>query len=122
MLSYSEGENQNSNRPLAEIPPLRGRLGIKYDNRYVFAGVNQTLVARQNRFDTTLNETSMPGYAVTDLQAGGRYKGITLTVNLNNLFDARYVMPLYYQRDPISPTARIPENGRNVTMTASYRF
>jgi len=122
MLSYSEGENQNSNRPLAEIPPLRGRLGIKYDNRYVFAGINQTLVARQNRFDTTLNETSMPGYAVTDLQAGGRYKGITLTVSLNNLFDARYVMPLYYQRDPLSPTARIPENGRNVTMTASYRF
>lgn len=122
MLSYSEGENQSSARPLAEIPPLRGRLGIKYDNRYLFAGINQTLMARQNRFDTTLNETSMPGYAVTDLQAGGRYKGITLTVSLNNLFDARYVMPLYYQRDPISPTARIPENGRNVTMTASYRF
>lgn len=122
MLSYSQGENRTSSRPLAEIPPLRGRLGLKYDNRYLFAGINQTLMARQNRFDTTLNETSMPGYAVTDLQAGGRYKGITLTVSLNNLFDARYVMPLYYQRDPLNPTARIPENGRNVTMTASYRF
>lgn len=122
MLSYSEGENRSSNRPLAEVPPLRGRLGLAYDNRRFFASINQTLVARQNRFDATLNETSIPGYAVTDLQAGCRYNGFTLTAKLNNLFDTRYVMPLYYQRDPLSPTARIPENGRNFTLSASYRF
>jgi iron complex outermembrane recepter protein len=122
MVSYSEGENRSNGRPLAEVPPLRGHLGLKYDNRRFFAGIHEILVARQNRFDPSLNETSMPGYAVTNLQVGGRYKGFTLTANLNNLFDARYVMPLYYQRDPLAMTARIPENGRNVTVTASYRF
>jgi iron complex outermembrane recepter protein len=122
VLSYTEGENRTNGRPLAEIPPLRGQLGIKYDNRRFFAGITQIIMARQNRFDPTLNETSMPGYGVTNLQAGGRFKGVTLTVAINNLFDARYVMPLYYQRDPISMAARIPENGRNVSLTASYRF
>lgn len=122
VLSYSEGENRTNNRPLAEIPPLRGHLGFKYDNRSFFAGINQILVARQNRFDPTLNETSLPGYAVTNLQLGGRYKGVTLTAALNNLFDARYIMPLYYQRDPIAMGSRILENGRNFTLTASYRF
>jgi len=122
MLSYSQGENQASHRPLAEIPPLRGHLGLKYDNRYFFAGIRETLVARQNRFDPTLNETSIPGYVVTDLNLGGRYKGLTLTASLNNLFDCRYVMPLYYQRDPISMAVRIPENGRSFTLSTSYRF
>ncbi|GEM_PF-1487743 len=122
MVSYSEGENKSNHRPLAEVPPLRGRLGIKYDNSHFFAGVSEILVARQNRFDPTLNETSMPGYAITNLNLGGRYKGFVLTGSLNNIFDCRYVMPLYYQRDPISMASRIPENGRNFTIMASYKF
>lgn len=122
MVSYSEGRNRASGQPLAEIPPLRGRLALQYDDRTFFGGVSQTLVARQNRFDPTLNETSMPGYGVTDLSMGGRYKGFVVSVMLNNLFDIRYVQPLSYQRDPISPAVRIPENGRNFLLTASYRF
>lgn len=122
MLAYSEGRNLTSGRPLAEIPPLRGRLGLQYDDRQLFGGISQMLVARQNRFDPTLNETSMPGYGITDLNLGGRYKGFTFTVKLNNLLDIRYVQPLSYQRDPLTMAVRIPESGRNVTLTASYRF
>ncbi len=122
MLSYSEGENRSSGRPLAEVPPLRGRLGLRYDNRHFFASIAEVLVARQNRFDPTLNETSIPGYAVTNLMLGGRFKGVTLTATLNNLLDTRYVMPLYYQRDPLSMAVRIPEYGRHFTLTASYKF
>jgi len=122
MLSYSEGDNRSSGRPLAEIPPLRGRLGLSYDNQHFFASISEVLVARQNRFDSTLNETSMPGYSVTNMQLGGRYKDFTLTATINNLFDNYYVMPLYYQRDPISMGSRIPETGRSFTLTANYRF
>lgn len=122
MIAYSEGENNSSGRPLAEIPPLRGHLGLQYDDRRFFGGISQRLVARQNRFDPTLNETSMPGYCVTDLNLGGRYKGAVVTVKINNLFDVRYVQPLSYQRDPLTAAVRIPEYGRNITLTASYRF
>lgn len=122
MVAYSEGRNQTSGRPLAEIPPLRGRLALQYDDRRFFAGISQTLVARQNRFDATLNETSMPGYCVTDLNLGTRNKGFTITAAINNLFDSSYVQPLSYQRDPLTMAVRIPENGRNFTLSASYRF
>lgn len=122
MVSYSEGYNNSSGLPLAEIPPLRGRLALRYDNRRFFVGVSEVLVARQNRFDPTLNETSQPGYLLTNLQLGGRWNGFMLSVDLSNLFDVRYVMPLYYQRDPVAETARIPENGRTVSFRLSYRY
>ncbi|QOX77432.1 TonB-dependent receptor [Trichlorobacter lovleyi] len=122
MVAYSEGRNRTSGRPLAEIPPLRGRLALQYDDRRFFAGISQTLVARQNRFDATLNETSMPGYCVTDLHLGTRYNGFTITAAVNNLFDSSYVQPLSYQRDPLTMAVRIPESGRNFALSASYRF
>lgn len=122
MVSYSEGRNNSNGRPLAEIPPLRGRLALRYDNRRFFAGISEVLVARQNRFDPTLGETSQPGYLLTNLQLGGRWNGFMLSVDLTNLFDVRYVMPLYYQRDPVAETARIPENGRTVGFRLSYRY
>lgn len=122
MIAYGEGYNRSSHRPLAEIPPLRGRLGLLYDDRQLFGGISQTLVAPQHRYDATLNETAMPGYGVTDLHVGARCKGFVVSVKLQNLFDIRYVQPLSYQRDPIGMGGRIPENGRNVMLTASYRF
>lgn len=122
MLAYSEGRNLTNNRPLAEVPPLRGRLALQYDDRTFFGSVSQSLVARQNRFDSSLNETSMPGYGVTDLTLGARYSGFVVTATINNLCDIRYVQPLSYQRDPLGMAVRIPENGRNFTLSASYRF
>lgn len=122
MLTYNQGENRSSGSPLAEMPPLRGRVGLRYDYRRFFATISEVLVARQNRFDPAQGERSQPGYAVTDLQLGGRWQGFTATLAVNNLFDLRYVMPLYYQRDPIAASARIPENGRTITGTISYRY
>lgn len=122
MTAYTEGESLSHGRPLAEMPPLRGRLRLRYDDRRFFAGISQMLVARQNRFDPALTETSMPGYGVTDLQFGMRHKGLTLTAALTNLFDIRYVQPLGYQRDPNIIGVRIPESGRSFLLSATYRY
>jgi len=121
-LSYTEGENRDTDEPLAEIPPLQGSLGMRYDVGSWFLELTEEFADRQDRVDEALQESETGGWAITDLKGGVYWGDWTVYAGLNNVFDKQYYSHLSYQRDPFRSGYRVPENGRNVYVTVNYRY
>ncbi len=107
-----------SSRALPLIPPLNGRVGVRWDRPHWFAGGGVRTAATQDRRGDF--ESSTAGYSVADAQAGvrlllgGRLHAITLRVE--NALDRAY-------RDHLSRTKEIiPEAGRNVSLLYRVLF
>ncbi len=123
-LSYNEGWNKDGGRPLAEMPPLRGMVALRYDNGVFFAEVAENLAREQDRVDSALNEQPTAGWATTDIRGGYNYRGLSVYAGIYNLLDKQYYSHLSYLRDPFASGVgvRVPENGRNFYVTVAYRF
>ena len=107
---------------LAEMPALRGRARVRFDDGRVFAVVEEAVSGDQSRVDTGLGEQPTPGAALTNLSGGLRWRAMSVTVGVTNLFDRYYVDHLSYQRDPFRTGVRLPEPGRQWFSTVSWRF
>lgn len=123
-VAYTRGYNEDGHRPLAEMPPLKGVLALRYDSGVAFVEVAETMASSQERVDTALNEEATPGWATTDLKAGWRYRDLSLQAGVNNLFDKMYYNHLSYARDPFvsGVGVRVPETGRYAYVTVGYNF
>jgi iron complex outermembrane receptor protein len=108
--------------PLAEMPALRVRARLRYDDGRLFATVEQLISGDQTRVDADLGEQPTPGAAVTNLSAGWRWQRISVTAGVSNLFDRYYVDALSYQRDPFRTGVRVPEPGRQWFLNLGWRF
>lgn len=127
-VSYTEGR-KNTNQSLnitdsdvAEVPPLKGRVGLRYDTGMWFVESELVASATQNKVDSNLNEQKTSGYGVVNLKAGVSYKGFTLNAGVENLLDKRYFEHFSYVRNPFAANVKIPEPGRSLYLTASYQF
>jgi iron complex outermembrane receptor protein len=107
---------------LAEIPPANGIVSLRYDRAVVFVEAQGVFAADQDRVDTDLKEAPTPGYGVMNLRAGGQLKKLRLTIALDNVFNRLYVQHNSFQRDPYRTGVRVPEPGRNLYASISYRF
>ncbi len=121
-LSYTEGENLDTDEPLAEIPPLSGSIGLRYDNGTWFAEIQEKFAAKQDRVDDDLNEEETSGWGITDLKAGANLDRWSVIAGVNNLFDKFYYTHLSYQRDPFRTGARVPETGAFAFVTVMYKY
>ena len=135
-LSYTWGNNNDYHKPLSEIPPLRGSIGVRYDNNVFFFEATENLSSRQDRVDNNvpvvgpygraiypgLGETPTAGYATTDLKAGFKYKDLSVIGGVSNLFDIQYYNYLSYLRDPFATGVKVPENGRNFYVTVQFKI
>jgi iron complex outermembrane receptor protein len=108
--------------PLAEMPPLRGRVAARYDDGRLFGSVEGVFAADQDRVDASLNEARTPGGGVMNASAGLRQGRLRVTVGVTNAFDRLYTDHLSYQRDPFRSGVRVPEPGRSLFANASFRF
>jgi iron complex outermembrane receptor protein len=108
--------------PLAEMPPLRGRVSARYDDGRFFALAEGVFAADQDRVDASLNETRTPGWGVMNLSAGLRHGRVRVNVGVANVFDRLYTEHLSFQRDPFRTGVRVPEPGRSVFANAALRF
>jgi iron complex outermembrane receptor protein len=129
-MSYVQGrketkpeKNINSSN-VAEIPPLKTRIALRYDKGTYFGEVETILSATQNRVDTDLNEQKTSGYGVVNVKVGGNFKGFTINAGIDNVFDKKYFEHLSYLRNPLAmtPSVRVPEPGRTFYINASYTF
>jgi len=121
-LSYTEGENLDTNDPLSEIPPLSGSVGLRYDNGIWFAEVQEKFAAKQDRVDDNLNEEKTSGWGITDLKTGANLDRWSVIAGVNNLFDKFYYTHLSYQRDPFRTGERVPETGAFAFVTVMYKY
>lgn len=108
--------------PLAETPPLRGRVAARYDDGRFFGSLEGLFAADQSRVDVSLGESRTPGWGVLNASAGLRRGRLRLAVSLLNAFDRLYVEHLSYQRDPFRSGTRVAEPGRSLFANASFAF
>lgn len=92
-FAYVRGENEEDDRALPEIPPLEGRLGLRYEHPHWELWFNPMLrlVQSQHRIDTAFGEDATQGHVTIDIGAGWRLFGRhELMVQVENLFDKNY--------------------------------
>lgn len=127
-LSYVRGNNKTDNVPLAQMPPLEGRLTVNYDNRVFFAGMLVRLVASQDRvhpgYGTIVGQDigSTPGFGVASINAGYRpKKGMLIAAGVDNIFDKAYAEHISRAGAAVAgydQTTRVNEPGRTVWLKA----
>lgn len=121
-ISYVRGENDDTDEPLAEMPPLTGNVSLRYDVNRWFLELAGRFAARQTRTADELGETKTAGWGVADLKGGVNLGEWMITGGVNNLFDKHYYNHLSYQRDPFRSGLKVPETGAFTYLTVSYRY
>ena len=107
---------------LAEMPALRARARLRYDDSRWFSAVEQVVTGNQGRVDADLGESATPGAGFTNVLAGVRWRQVHVTLGVSNVFDRHSVDALSYQRDPFRTGVRLPEPGRQWFSNFSVRF
>jgi iron complex outermembrane receptor protein len=123
-LAWVHGTNRTENRPLAQQPPLEGRLSLRYQRQYWSAGAVWRLVDNQDRFARNQGNIvgqdlgPTPGFGILSLNASWRpARWNRITVGIDNLFNKTYAEHLSRAGSLIAgfppPTTRVHEPGRS---------
>ena len=99
---------------MAETPPPKSRLSLRYGNSLFFSEVNMLASARQAKIATYLLEQPTAGYAIFGLKGGVHHKRLKISAGIENLTNRYYYQHLSFQRDPDRLGVRIPEPGRTL--------
>jgi iron complex outermembrane receptor protein len=130
-LAYVQGRNKTDHLPLAQQPPLEGRLGLSYATPVCTVGALTRMVATQNRY--ALNQGTIigqdlgrtGGLTVFSLNAGWRVtRHALITTGVDNLFDKTYAEHLSRNGGGVTGypiTTRINEPGRTLWIKLDLR-
>jgi len=122
-VAYVFGRNGVTEEPLPEMPPLEGRVRLRYDDpRGRFWGeASGRFVARQTRISEAFGERETPGFSTFGLRTGasiGSY--VSVSLGIENLFDRAYYEHLNRkQKLDMKP---IMEPGQNVYVGVRLGF
>ena len=131
-LAWTRGQNETDDRPLGQIPPLEGRLGLAYENARWSAGALLRAVAAQDR--VAINQGNVVGqdigpseaFTVFSLNAGYRLpQGLLLTAGVDNVFDEAYAEHISRAGAMVAgfeQTTRVNEPGRTAWLSLSAKF
>lgn len=131
-LAYVRGTNQTDHTPLAQMPPLEGRLALSYSAHRWTAGALWRLVAAQKRVapgqGNIVGQDLGPssGYGVLSLNASYQFnQQARLSAGIDNLFDRAYAEHLSKSGAAIAGyplTTRVNEPGRNLWLKLDLTF
>ena len=129
-LSYQRGQKDDmiagqSDKDLAQIPPLHGRLAISYDDGSYYAACEALMSAGWSDYDSDNGERHVGGWGVVNLKASKEIaRNTTLSVGVDNLFDKTYARNnTYAGRALIGATPLlINEPGRYLYANIEYKF
>ncbi|WP_019644336.1 TonB-dependent copper receptor [Novispirillum itersonii] len=134
-LAYTRGENTTEDKPLAQISPLEGTVGVRYDDGTFMGGVQLRAVAEQDRTDVGWGNivgtdiAPSKGFATVNLSLGWRpLEAVTMTAGVDNLLDKTYAE--YVSKagtntlagDGYQQTTRVNEPGRTVWLRGQVKF
>lgn len=125
-LAWVHGDNRTDGTPLAQLPPLEGRLGLTWDDRRSAYTALLRGVTRQERVHNGYGSIVgqdfgiTPGFAVFSLNAAYRpKKGALLSAGVDNLFNRHYAEHVNLAGSPVpglDAISRLWEPGRNLWM------
>lgn len=131
-LATVRGENDTDARPLAQLPPLEGRLALAYATTHWSAGGLVRLVDAQDRF--AVNQGNIvgqdlgrsAGFAILSLNASRRFgQNYRLSAGVDNLFDRAYAEHISRAGSMVSgfvQTTRVNEPGRTLWLKLDASF
>ncbi|MDO9208101.1 MAG: TonB-dependent receptor [Sulfuricurvum sp.] len=116
-----------SDKDLAEIPPLKGRIALAFDNTIHYA-MAEWIGARYQTIDADNGEKEISGYGIFNLKYGAELgNGFSLSTGINNFFNRTYAVNNgYIGNELITGNGVDPlvlnEPGRNFYATLAYKF
>ena len=140
-LAYQRGQKldqpeNNNDRDLAEIAPLKTKLALNYDKNGFFAIYEWVHSERSKDIDRDAGETPLKGWDVFNFRAGYQFvekegslsflNGLSLNFGIDNMFDKKYAVANSYEYDPTDPGGAnvkiVNEPGRFIYASLSYSF
>ena len=127
--SFTYGQNEEDDRPLAQIPPLQMSAAIERTAKDWMAGLRMRAAYRQPRADVAVDNNSgldvrkTPGYAVFDLYGKVfALKSLTVTFGITNLLDHTYANHLSRSNSFDPTVVQVNEPGRSYFLRAHATF
>ena len=132
-ISAIHGTNETDDRPLAQQPPLEGRLGLSYATPQWSVGSLVRVAARQTRY--ALNQGNIvgqdlgpsSGFAIFSLNAAWKPNAwLQLSAGMDNVFDRAYAEHLSRGGSMVAgfpaPTTRVNEPGRSAWLKLDIKY
>jgi iron complex outermembrane receptor protein len=132
-MAYQKGTKKDpsqlgkTDKDLAEIPPMKGRAALVFDNTAHYA-MAELIGASSQTFDADNGEKEIGGYGIVNFKYGAQLgNGFSLSTGINNFFNRTYaVSNSYVGNEFLAETGGVPlvlnEPGRNFYATVSYKF
>ncbi|NOS94765.1 MAG: TonB-dependent receptor [Cyclobacteriaceae bacterium] len=100
-ITYTHGQNETKNEPMRRIPPMFGKLGIRYSHSSGFwmraewaMAASQSRLAAGDKSDVRiairLVNGEMPAWDIFGVYAGYSYKFVGVQISAQNIFDKAY--------------------------------
>ncbi|WP_281951570.1 TonB-dependent receptor [Nitrosophilus kaiyonis] len=131
-VAYQRGKKDTQptdtqkDKDLAQIPPLKGRVALNYDNGEYFARVEVLASAKYKNYDEDNGEREIGSWGVVNLKASKSLKeNIDLNIGVDNLFDKTYAVNNTYAGRSLIGGATpllINEPGRFIYANLDFRF
>ncbi len=103
----------NDDKDLAEICPLKTKLALNYDKYGLFATYEWIHSDVSKHIDRDAGETRLGGWDVFNFRAGYQFNqeegklaflnGLNLNFGIDNMFDSKYAVANSYEYDPTDP-------------------
>lgn len=127
--TYTYGENLDDSQPLAQIPPLEGRVTVAYEGDGWSVGTRFNGALKQTRVDDDSGTGSgrdvgkTPGWFTQDLFATiDMFEPVTVRFGVTNLFDREYANHLNRSNAFDSTEVQVNEPRRSAYLRVSARF
>ena len=130
-MAYQKGTKKDpsqlaqTDKDLAEIPPMKGRAALVFDNTAHYA-MAELIGASSQTIDSDNGEKQIGGYGIVNFKYGAQLgNGFSLSTGINNFFNRTYAVSNSYVGNEFI-TGTVPlvlnEPGRNFYATLSYKF
>ncbi|MXP30034.1 TonB-dependent receptor [Porphyrobacter algicida] len=125
-LAWQRGNNLTDGGPVYHQMPFNARLGLSHHAGPLELHTDAQFVADKTRVDATRNEPTTAGYTLVDLGASYKIGPARLSLDVTNLFDEAYSLPLgglslgdYKATDVLRP---VPGRGRSFNIGLGFEF
>ncbi len=135
LVSYTRGENRDTDDNLYNIMPLNGKLALTQKLRGWDNAAEVVMVSRKDDVSAMRNEMETPGYALLNLRGSHSWKQLRLDFGVENVFDRLYYHPLggAYLGQGTTMSANtmqtvpqwgtpVPGMGRSIYTALNYQF